>query len=76
MKKMTHIPDKDGLYWYFENDKDPTPILIDIDRYGIFQFKGCADGRLQSWITNGEYFIGPIDPPDTLLQFVLETEEK
>jgi len=56
------IPEEDGLYWYYENEKDkPEPVLIDHKRYGS-SMKGF-NGRLQSWLRDGEYLQGPQPVP-------------
>lgn len=65
MDKHNEIPNVDGLYWYYEDSKDPNspePVLIDQVRYGEGKFKSF-NGRTQSWVRDGEYLIGPQQPP-------------
>lgn len=53
-----HIPSEDGLYWYWANDAAlPEPVLINRTKYNQ-SFKGF-NGRLQSWLRDGEYLEGP-----------------
>lgn len=65
MEKHDKIPAIDGLYWYFEQGKDPRkpePVSIVQERYGAGTFKGF-NGRTQSWMRKDEYLIGPQLPP-------------
>lgn len=57
-KTHFHIPSEDGLYWYWANDAaSPEPVLINRAKYNQ-SFKGF-NGRLQSWLRDGEYLEGP-----------------
>lgn len=52
------MPTDDGLYWYWANDAAlPEPVLINRTKYSQ-SFKGF-NGRLQSWLRDGEYLEGP-----------------
>lgn len=65
MEKHTEIPGIDGLYWYYPVNAStgtPEPVLIDQGRYGVGKFKGF-NNRLQSWMRDGEYLVGPQLPP-------------
>ncbi|QJT37123.1 hypothetical protein E4188_22505 (plasmid) [Aeromonas media] len=65
MEKHTGIPCIDGLYWYYAVNVSadaPEPVQIDQGRYGVGKFKGF-NGRLQAWLRDGEYLVGPQRPP-------------
>lgn len=64
MKKFTKIPhDQTGLFWYFENDKEqPEPVQLNAEKHPG-KIKGF-NGRMQSWLRDGEYLIGPQLPPE------------
>lgn len=62
MDKFTSIPERDGLFWYFENGAaEPQPVLIYQTKWGK-NFKSF-NGAVQSWLLEGEYLLGPQAAP-------------
>lgn len=62
LHKHTSIPDADGLFWYFAlNKPEPRAVQMNRARWGA-KFKSF-DGLEQSWLREGEYLLGPVEPP-------------
>lgn len=47
-----------GFYWYFETDRQP----VVVEKREPEDFVRFTNGAHQSWIRDGERFIGPISP--------------
>lgn len=65
MQVFKELPTEDGLYWYFANKEKPRPVLIGSGNGFPNHFKSF-NGSQQSWIHPGEYFMGPVLPPEAL----------
>ena len=63
MNRFDKIPvDVSGLFWDYANGQDePEPVLLDEKKHPG-AMKGF-NGRLQAWMRDGEYLIGPQSPP-------------
>lgn len=61
LPKHTTLPEGAGLYWYFENGIEPSPVLIDPEKW-VGKFKSF-NGAEQSWLREGEYLLGPQPAP-------------
>jgi len=63
MNRFDKIPtDVSGLFWYHGNGKnEPEPVKLDKDNHPG-AMKGF-NGRIQAWMREGEYLIGPQLPP-------------
>lgn len=65
LPKHTTVPTETGLYWYYESGAEaPRPVMVNNDKWAG-KFKSF-NGAEQSWLRDGEYLVGPQQPPVAL----------
>ena len=66
MQRHYKIPCEPGLYWYYETGcSAPEAVNISPEKYGDGKFRGF-NGRLQGWLQDGEFLVGPQPTPNAL----------
>lgn len=60
-----------GFYWYFETDKQP----VVVEKREPEDFVRFTNGQRQTWIRDGERFVGPIPPAAGLEQQIRELRQ-
>lgn len=60
--RILGIPTKDGAYWYFEFGKPLPTMVVAFEHRGQRTIR-TGDGAVQRWWKDGEFFVGPIEPP-------------
>jgi hypothetical protein len=53
-------PSQAGWYWRRGSYRDPSPIIVEIDEAGYFQW---PDGSFDDVKVTGGEWAGPLDPP-------------
>lgn len=59
----TEKPSRPGWYWRRGTYRDPSPIIVEVDGAGYFQWPDGSFDDVQ--VTGGEW-AGPLDPPEDL----------
>lgn len=63
-RKLTWSPEKPsraGWYWRRGTYRDPSPIIVEVDQAGYFQW---PDGSFDDVRVTGGEWAGPLDPPE------------
>jgi hypothetical protein len=67
VKKYRNIPDTPGLYWSLKQNKaTPEPVLVyfrQVSDGSSAQVVTSFNGGYRRYIEDGEYFLGPVEPP-------------
>ena len=54
-------PSQAGWYWRRGTYRDPSPIIVEVDEAGYFQW---PDGSFDDVKATGGEWAGPLDPPE------------